>query len=401
MPDIGTTVEQVKLVRWLKAVGDAVKRGEMLCEVETDKATSELESIAEGVLLTQVVPAGEDVQQGAVIAYVGAPGEVPPVAAGATGGSPARAASATNPQSPIPNPSRARTGGQAASGAQARETSAPTALRVSPMVRRLAEREGVDLADVAGTGPGGLVTREDVLRAKASRAAPAGSAAAVDRGDPGVPLPREQLAVARRVARSNREIPTIDLTASIDMSGIVESRRRLAQQSARKISFDAFFVRAAAAAIKKFPTFAGHAGDDRVFPHEAIDVCLAVSHDRKLFLPPIRGADRLTLEAIQAEIERIVGRIRGGHVGLAELSGGCMTVSNLGMYPIDSFLMIIPPEQSAALAIGATQERPVARLGQVVVRPLASVALSVDHRMINGAEAAEFLSSVKDILETP
>ena len=155
MPDIGTTVEQVKLVRWLKAVGDPVKRGEMLCEVETDKATSELESIAEGVLLKQVVPEGEDVQQGTVIAYVGAAGEVPPAGgpissvgqtfSSATSGPSTRAAS--------------NTGGQAASGAQA---------RVSPMVRRLAERQGVDLAKVAGTGPGGLITREDVLRAKAS-----------------------------------------------------------------------------------------------------------------------------------------------------------------------------------------------------------------------------------------
>ena len=130
-------------------------------------------------------------------------------------------------------------------------------------------------------------------------------------------------------------------------------------------------------------------------------MCVAVSHDRKLYLPPIRGADRLTLEEIQAEIERIVERnSRRAASASAELSGGCFTVSNLGMYPVESFQMIIPPDQSAALAIGATQERPVVRDGQIVVRPICTIALSVDHRMINGAEAAEFLKSVKDILET-
>jgi pyruvate dehydrogenase E2 component (dihydrolipoamide acetyltransferase) len=126
-----------------------------------------------------------------------------------------------------------------------------------------------------------------------------------------------------------------------------------------------------------------------------------VSYERKLFLPPIRGADRLKLEEIQAEIERLVPGIRGGRVGLAELSGGCFTVSNLGMYPIDGFQMIIPPDQSAALAVGATQPRPVVRDGQIIVRPMCSVALSVDHRIINGAEAAEFLRDLKDLLEKP
>jgi pyruvate dehydrogenase E2 component (dihydrolipoamide acetyltransferase) len=394
MPDFGTTVEQVKLVRWLKAVGDPVKRGDMLCEVETDKATSELESIADGVLLKQVVPEGEDVQQGTVIAYVGAAGEAPPAAPAKPTGVAGIAAGPSGPAAP-------RTGGAsgtaAPSGPQSPARQAgPT--RISPLIRRLAEREGVDLANVAATGAGGLVTREDVLRAKAG--GPATAAATAGRGRAGTPLPKEQLAVARTVARSNREIPTIDLTASIDMSAVIEQRQKLIQQSARKISFDAFFVRAVAESIQKFPSFAAHADDEHFFPHEAIDVCVAVSHDRKLYLPAVRGADRLTLEEIQAEIERIVERIRGGRVSLAELSGGCMTVSNLGMFPVESFQMIIPPEQSAALAVGATQERPVVRLGQIVVRPLATVALSVDHRMINGAEAAEFLGSLKKTLET-
>ena len=183
------------------------------------------------------------------------------------------------------------------------------------------------------------------------------------------------------------------------MSTILATREKVVRQSARKIAFDAFFVRAVAASIKRFPSFAGHADDEHFFPHETIDVCVAVSHDRKLYLPAIRGADRLKLEDIQTEIERLVTGIRGGHVNLAQLSGGSMTVSNLGMYPVASFQMIIPPEQSAALAVGATQEQPVARDGQIVVRPMCTVALAVDHRIINGAEAGEFLGSVKEILE--
>jgi pyruvate dehydrogenase E2 component (dihydrolipoamide acetyltransferase) len=265
-----------------------------------------------------------------------------------------------------------------------------TGRKVPPVIRNLAKREGVDLASVVGSGPGGQITRDDVLRAKQS-----GTAA----GKEGVQYSKEQLSVARRVSRSNREIPTIGLMASIDMSAVIYARQRLSDNSALKVAYDSVFLYSVAQSIKRYPSFAGHAGDDLLHKHETIDVCLAVGVEKRLYLPVVRNADRLTVEEIQAEVERLVEGARSGHLHSADLAGGCFTVSNLGMYPVDCFQMIIPPDQSAALAIGATQQRPVVKDGQIVVRPMCTVALSVDHRMINGLEAAEFLKNLKDTLE--
>ncbi|MBU4397894.1 MAG: 2-oxo acid dehydrogenase subunit E2 [Planctomycetes bacterium] len=366
MPDLGTTVEEVTLVAWLKQVGEPVKRGEPLCEVETDKATDQLESVAAGVLLRQVVPAKSEVRSGTVIAYVGSPGEIiqEEVAPAPTLG-----------QDPAPQPVAVK---------------ADTERRVPPVIRNLAKREGVNLDAVTGTGPGGRITRDDVLRAKQT-SAPAGKS--------GVPYSKEQLSVARRVSRSNREIPTIDLMASIDMSAIIDRRRSLQEENSRKVAFDGFFLFGAARSIKQFPSFAAHAGDDLLHKHKTIDVCLAVSHERKLYLPVVLNADKLALDEIQMEIDRLVENVRSGRIRSKDLAGGCFTVSNLGMYPVDCFQMIIPPEQSAALAIGATQQQAVVKDGRIVARPICTVALSVDHRMINGAEAAEFLKHLKDTLE--
>jgi pyruvate dehydrogenase E2 component (dihydrolipoamide acetyltransferase) len=258
------------------------------------------------------------------------------------------------------------------------------------VIRNLANREGVNLDAVVGTGPGGQITRDDVLRAKQT-GAPASKS--------GVPYSKEQLSVARRVARSNREIPTIDVMASIDMSAVIRARQKLQEELAGTVAFDSFFLFAVAQAIEKFPRFAGHADDDLLHKHETIDVCVAIRHEGKLYLPAVRNANKLTIAEIQAEIARLVERTRSGHLASGDIAGGCFTVSNLGMYPVDSFQMIIPPEQIAALAIGATQERPVVDNGQVVVRPMCTVVLSVDHRPINGAEAAEFLKHLKETLE--
>ena len=366
MPDLGTTVEEVTLVAWLKQEGDSVKRGEPLCEVETDKATDQLESVAAGVLLRQVVPAKSEVRSGTIIAYIGTPGESIPEETVAA-----------------PTPSQASGTGQVAAKTE-------TKRKVPPVIRNLAKREGVNLDALVGTGTGGQITRDDVLRAKQT-CAPASKS--------GIPYSKKQLSVARRVARSNREIPTVDLTASIDMSAILEARQRLQREQSRKIAFDSFFLYAVARSIEKFPSFAAHADDVSFHKHETVDVCLAVSHQQKLYLPVVRDVNRLALGDIQNEVERLVEKARGGNLASGDLAGGCFTISNLGMYPIDGFQMIIPPDQIAALAIGSTQQRPVVEKGQIVVRPICTVVLSVDHRPINGAEAGEFLAFLKETLE--
>jgi len=364
MPDLGTNVEQVKLIEWLKQEGEYVRRGDPLCEVETDKATEPLESVAEGVLLRQMVPAGSEIRAGTLIAYVGAAGESIP---GQQAEAPAATIAASG--SPPPQP-------------------AGRSLKVSPVIRNLAQREGVDLDSIVGTGAGGQITRDDVLAAKKSASGQ------------GTPLSRDQLAVARRVSRSNQEIPTIDLVASLDMSAAIRLRERPARESSRKVSYDAIFLFAAAQAIPRFPSFASHVDGDRAIAHGGVDVCLAISHERRLYTPVVRNADRLSLIEVEAAVQQLVGKTRAGQLSSADLSGGSFTVSNLGMFPVQSFNVIIPPEQAGALSIGMIQPRPVFRDGRFEAVPLATVVLSIDHRLINGAEGAEFLQQVKNIVES-
>ena len=364
MPDLGTNVEQVKLTEWLKQEGQYVRRGESLCEVETDKATEPLESVAEGVLLRQMVPAGSEIQAGTVIAYVGEAGEPIPCQEAEV---PAKTPPASD-SSPPPASGRGP--------------------KVSPVIRNLAKREGVDLDTIVGTGVGGQITREDVLAAKRPAA------------EQGAPLPRDQAAVARRVSRSNQEIPTIDLAASLDMSAAIRLRERLQREESQKVSYDAIFLFAAAQAIQRFPSFASHVDGDRAIAHGSVDVCLAISHQRRLYTPVVRGADRLSLAEIEAAVQVLVEKARAGELSSADLSGGSFTVSNLGMFPVESFNVIIPPEQAGALAIGTIQQRPVFRDGRFEAVPLATVVVSIDHRLINGAEGAEFLQQVKRLVES-
>jgi len=356
VPDIGTTVDHVRLVKWLKSEGDTVKRGEALCEVETDKATSDLESIAEGVILKLLVEEDTEVEQGAVIAYVGKPGETVPDGDAAPDGD--------------------------ASGA---DVPAP-GLAVSPLIRNLAEREGVDLATVTGTGPAGRITRDDVLKARSQTP------------DEGSSLSANQQVVARRVARSQREIPPIHLTGRIDMSAVIAERDRL-KTAGSKVSFDAFFLRAIAGIMKAFPHFRSRLDSDTVIESDEVIPGIAVSEGYELYTPVIRGADGMSLENIESAIRKLLGKAGRKEFAPEDLTGGTLTVSNLGMYPVGSFSAIIPPDQAAILSVGAIEPTPVVRDGEITVVPITTVTLSVDHRLINGKEGAEFLTALKEKME--
>lgn len=363
MPDIGTTVDRILLVCWLKAEGEEVKRGEPLCEVETDKAVSELESVAEGVLLRQVVPEDTEIQEGEIIAYVGRPGEEIPE---------------TKAEAKVP---------PAAGGAPAAAPDRTDRPRVSPMIRNLAEREGVDLAAVAGTGPGGQIMREDVLRA--TSAAPA----------KGEPLAGRQLVVARRVLRSYREIPPINLTCRIDMTAATAAREKLAADTSGKATYDAIFAFAASRVIGEFPAFLAHLEGESVVRHEGIDMALTIGIGEKLFTPVVRGADGQSLAEINERVAALIEKAGEDSLSAEDMAGGSLTISNLGMYPVDSFAAYIPPAQSAALAIGTITETAAVTDSGIVARPMAKVALSADHRLINGRMAGEFLARLKEFLE--
>jgi pyruvate dehydrogenase E2 component (dihydrolipoamide acetyltransferase) len=371
MPDLGTTVDECRVMGWRVREGDPVALGDILADIETDKAIVELESVAAGVLLKLVADEEAIVQVGDVLAYVGQPGEAIPAEA-----APAASAEAARPVA-VPA-----------------ETSPATRLAaVAPVVRNLAAKLGVDLSAVQGTGQGGIITREDVQRAaRAASGAPAPIAEGPARS-------RRQAAVARAVAASWAEKPHAYFTAALDMSAAQQLRERYAAQG-NPVSYDALLLRAMAQALPEFPPLRSVWREGRVVTVEGIHLALAVSREDELFLPVIRDVDRLSLVALQADVNEVVAQVRANALPASRLTGACLALSNLGMYPLESFQPIIFPEHSAILAVGTAQPTPVVVEGRVEVRPIMRVTLAVDHRLVNGRTAAEFLAAVKAGLET-
>jgi pyruvate dehydrogenase E2 component (dihydrolipoamide acetyltransferase) len=361
MPDFGTAVDEVRLVKWLVEEGESVTRGRILAEIETDKAASELESVADGVLLKQSVPAGESVKAGTVIAYVGRAGETAPEETPAAAGVAASAATAPPAKAPAAAP------------------------RVSPLVSNLARKLGVDLSSVRGTGESGTITREDVIRASKSAAAPAGEQ-----------LPRAQAAVARAVVKSAQEIPHLRVSMSIDMTAALKLRAG----GAPRVSYDAIFLRAMALAAQAVTVVTARLEGERVIRPEKIDIAVAVGFDNQLYLPVVRDAGGKNLQHIESELGALATRARNGDLRIEDTAGACMALSNLGMYPVDSFDAIIFPGQSTILSLGAVGRRPVVVEDRIEVRPVVTVSLAADHRLINGRTAAEFLARLKQIIES-
>lgn len=393
IPELGTNVEQVKLISWLKKVGDHINRGEALCEVETDKAVSELESVAEGILLKQVVPKDTDVEQGTIIAYVGAPGETVPTVDQLSGGMDGDGTTPSRALRPEGRPSPSPTGSVQA---------------VPMMIRNLAKKLGVDLARVTGTGPSGRILRDDVLKAgKFGRAtaslAELGQAGRAAAGRDALALPSlssHQTIIARRVMQSHREIPPINLACQVEMSAVAEYRRRSEKETGRKLSFDAFFVFAVARTMAEFPHFRSYLRGEKVILSETVNVGVAISIGDDLFTPVIRRADQKSITEIDTEVRQAADRAKKHLLQPDEMTGAGMTISNLGMYPVRSFAAIIPPDQSSALAIGCLEETPAVRNGSVKIVPMVIITLSVDHRLINGREAGKFLAQLKERMET-
>ena len=368
VPDLGTTVDEMRLVAWLVAEGEPVKRGDMLAEIETDKATSELESVAEGVLLKQVVPDDSTVTKGDILAYVGKPGESIPEQE-----TPPQAVAPEKLSAPAPAP-------------------CANVPRVSLLVRNLAQKLGVALSPVQGTGRGGMITREDVQRAAGAIPVTAELAA-------GEMLPRSQAAVARTVLKSVQTIPHLRVTASIDMTAARQLREK-AKSAGEKLSYDAIFLKALAGATQAVPLVAAKVESDRIVRPQGVHIAIAIGRGNDLLLPVVRDVDKKGPATVQRDVGDFAERGDRGEIKPEEMLGGCMTLSNLGMYPIESFDAIIFPEHSAILAVGAVQKKPVVVKDRVEIRHIALATLSVDHRLINGRAAAEFLSKVKEIIES-
>ncbi len=388
MPPLGQTTEDIKILAWRKAEGDPVKQGDVLLEVETDKATLEVEAYTSGVLLKIMRAAGEVVEAGSPIAIIGQPGESV-VAPSAT----------PHVSAPVGTAPSAASG---AAPAASQPTAAPPGkVLASPVARKVAMDHGIDIAQVPGSGPGGRVEREDVLayveRQKAIVAPPSGPAA------PQIAeAPRHRRAMAERLTRSFREIPHIYVTVRVDMT---EARRLLAmqQQSAKaRLTYTHLLLQSAARALRAEPrTNRVWLEGGRIKTFTQANVGLAIAGEDSLIVVTIPEPDRMTLEELASYTEAAAGRARAGRLSGADLAECALTISNLGMYRVDEFSAIIDPQQAAILAIGRIADEPVVleRQATVAIRPRMTVTLSADHRVIDGVTAAKFLDAFRADLE--
>jgi len=421
LPRLGQGMESGTIVKWLKGEGEPVKKREPLYELDTDKVTQEVEAEADGVLLKIVVDSGE-VEVGRTIAFIGAEGEDVP---SGNGGAPAAEAepdeAAVEEQdepetegssAPAMDDQRAR-GREAAAGTAAAETaeaaSAPARgdgrVKASPLARRLAREQGIDIATLQGSGPEGRIVADDVQSAAAApKAAPAvAPAAAPSGGVEEIQLTSTRKTIARRLTEA-WQAPVFQLTLSVDMTRALDLRERLVarlQEGETKPTVGDLLTKVVAAALVRHPAVNAHFAGDRILRFPYAHVGIAVAAPNGLVVPVIRDADRLTIQQIAAARAELVGRARDGKLQLQDLADGTFTISNLGPYGIEQFIAVINPPQTAILAVGTTLEQPVVRDGQVEVRPLMSMTITCDHRAIDGAEGAEFLRTVKELLEEP
>lgn len=451
MEALSPTMEEGRLVKWLKNEGDAVKSGDVLAEVETDKAIMELAARGDGVLRKRLVAEGESRPVGTLVGVIAPPDEnidaLVSSAGGAGGDAAAPAQGADDTGAQPPEPAVARTEQTAGTSALPRSpqqgqgeastppqekvadasaapptrpadppapTAAPTGrgnggrVRSSPLARRLASERGLDLGQVQGSGPGGRIIKRDIEEAPtqappaagAGAARPAAAAAGGDFED--VPLTQIRKTIARRLSESIGPVPTFYLTAEFDVSRVAEARAAMAAMGDEfKASFNDILLKAVATAVRQHREVNGHWLGDRIRYYNRVHLGMAVATDDGLIVPVIFDADQKSLREIAREARELAKRARERKLTPEQYTGATFSVSNLGMFGIDQFTAIINPPEAGILAIGAIEEKPVAVDGEIVTRSRLRVTMSCDHRVIDGAVGARFLQTLRRMLENP
>ena len=420
MPKLSDTMEEGKILKWLKHPGERVAIGEIIAEVETDKANMELEAYDEGTLAEVRVREGESAPVGAVIAVLAAPGEgaVPGPAAGAGKAAaekapPVAKAPPAAPRAAAPakaEPGRAFRPTVVRRPEPAESPGDAASVKASPLARRIAHDQGLDLARVAGTGPGGRIVQKDVEAALAARggpsSAPAKPAAPLEpRPAAGnrVDLSRIRRTTAKRMGESKREIPHFYASAEIAMDEAARLKEALAALEGEYagLTYTHLVVKAVGLALTRAPALNASYDGDAMVLHEAVNIGVATAVEDGLVVPVVRHCDREPLAAIVRQARGLLERARSGRFASDDLTGATFTLSNLGMLPVTEFAAVINPPQAAILAVGTIRETPVVREGQIVPGRMMTVTVSCDHRIIDGVLAGRFLRELKGLLENP
>ena len=401
LPKLGQTMEEGTVVNCLVKVGDEVKRGDVLFEIETDKATLEMESPANGFVKCILAQINQTLPVGAPLMVIGDKDEQVPQSfiAALTGGA-----------APAATTSAPAAAAQAAAPQAAPEPAKPAGkIMVSPRAKKLAEELGVNLATVKGTGPAGKITEMDIRNAAqgkptaAPAAKPAAAATSMAEARLGgtVPLNRLQRITGERMLKSKQEIPCFYLTVRVDMTDLVAARAKANETGGVKIAFNDFILKAVATGLEKFPLMTGQLAGNAIKLADAIHVGLAISVPDGLVAPLVKDVNKKDIRQVARDSQALIERTRADKLDLSDLEGGCITVSNLGAFGIESFIPIVVPGQCSILGVGRITDTCVPDNGNILIRKLMNMTLSVDHKVANGAYAAEFLDLVKKTLENP
>ncbi|MEJ2814509.1 pyruvate dehydrogenase complex dihydrolipoamide acetyltransferase [Caulobacter sp. CCG-8] len=424
MPALSPTMEEGTLAKWHVKVGDTVKAGDVIAEIETDKATMEVEAVDEGVVEAILVEAGtENVKVNAPIAKLAGEGESPAPP-------PAKAAPAAEAPKAAPAPAApAQAAGETAAPAKAAPAATPTGDRVfaSPLARRLASAANLDLKSIPGTGPHGRVVKADVEAAQkggapVAKAAPAAGASAPaaaaeprkvqsleQQGIPAgsydlVPLDGMRKTIARRLTDSFRDVPHFPLVIDLEIDALLAARAKinhLLEGQGVKVSVNDIIIKAAAVALKRVPEANASYTPEGIALHKHADIAVAVAIDGGLITPIVRAAETKGLAQISAEVKDLAARAKAKKLKPEEFQGGTFSVSNLGMFGIKQFASIINEPQGAIMSVGAGEQRPVVKDGQLAVATVMTVTLTCDHRVVDGAIGAKFLAAFKPLIEEP
>lgn len=425
MPKLGLTMNSGVVSQWSKKEGEFVAKGEVLMVVATDKLTFEVESPGEGVLLKIVVPSGTDVPVGETLAWLGQEGET------------VEAASAADDSAA---PAEEKRVGEAALPAQREGERRPAAsgLRATPLARKIARDGGVDLSLVEGSGPAGRIVRKDVdaYRAKKGpevKTSPVAAKMASDLGvDPAslgkkdrvmkedilraaahgaapaedvrIPLTPMRRIIAQRMTLSHTTIPTASFQMEADCTALMAFRSRVKEEGAKrgvKISYNHILMKIAAAALKNVPMGNASLDGEEIILHGNINIGMAVAVEGGLLVPNVKGVQNKTLLQIAAETEQLVEQARSGRLALEDMQGGTFTITNLGMFGMQSFVPIVNPPEACILGVNAIADKPVVVDGAVVIRPMTVLSLVADHRIVDGAEAARLLARIRELVENP
>ena len=463
MPQMGYDMQEGTVLRWLKGEGDAVANGEPIAEIETDKAVVEFESYADGVLHRIIVPAGTTVPVGEPIAVVGAQGEFmvtaddgeddeaeveteAKVESTQADDEPEAAATAAIPMPPASTEATPEPEPEV-------PAAPPVPLRASPIARRIADERGIDISKVQGTGPGGRIVKDDVLSYEepepepeepeiveepeeeekieaavaeavaetppaeeetAEEAAPEVEEAIEDEPEPvaaevqpageGLPLSRMRQQIARVTVRSKQEKPHFYVTSEVDMTEAMSLRQQInsaLEGEGVRVTVNDLIIKACADSLKKHPKFNAFLDGDVIRPNDSINIGIAMAVEEGLLMPAIMGCEQMSLKTLAMASKDIADRAQNGTLRPDEYTGGTFGISNLGMFDVSTFVAIIQPPQTAILAVGTVAKRPVVRDDEIVIRQTMNATISADHRVVDGAEGAQFLIEVKQALENP